>query len=268
MVNSAHMFNAGKYSSIFRISALHALKNYKALVGLSIFLMTCLIIFAHLWKIAAAKVGAISFNPEQLLWYITFNEWVLISIPDVQDEMERDLRSGRLAYLLPRPISYLGSTFAEAFGTLCVNLLFLGIVSFIFTWLVAGSLPFHPIGLIFTLFFGLLAGSVALIFHMLIGLSAFWLQETAPFYWLWEKMLFLFGGLILPLTVYPQWMQYLAYMTPFPMILGERSALAMEFNGYHIMLLTVSLIGWGMAGIIGLGLLYRKGLKILNISGG
>lgn len=118
-----------KYIAIFNHSFLHALKNYKALIGLSIFLITCLIIFSHLWKFAAAKTGAAIFSADQLLWYIAFNEWVLVSIPDPQDEVEQDLRSGRLAYLLPRPVSYLGSTFAEASGILTVNLLIMAILT-------------------------------------------------------------------------------------------------------------------------------------------
>lgn len=257
-----------KYFTIFKFSFIHALKNYYALIGLSIFLMTCLIIFAHLWKIAAAKTGVISLNPEQLLWYIAFNEWVLVSIPDTQDEMEQDLRSGRLAYLLPRPISYLGSTFAEAVGTLSVNLLVLGGVTFLFTWWQVGGLPFHPIGLPVTIVFGFLAGLLAIIFQMVIGLSAFWIQEVSPFYWVWEKLLFMFGGLMLPLTVYPEWMQMIASFTPFPAILGGRSALALDFNLQSILTLTTSLIGWGTIGLIFVALLYRRGLRILNVEGG
>lgn len=262
------MVKVHKYALIFKLAFWYTLKNYKALLGLSIFLITCLVIFAHLWKIAAAKAGAIELNPDQLLWYIAFNEWVLISIPDVHDDMEQDLRSGRLAYLLPRPISYLGSVFAQAFGALCANLLFLGVVAFGFTWFVIGSLPFHPLGLGVTLLFGLMAGSVALIFQMLIGLSAFWLQEVSPFYWIWEKLLFMLGGLILPLAVYPQWMQTLAHLTPFPAILGERSSLAYDFSLYNITSLTLILIGWGTIGWIALVFFYRKGMHILNIEGG
>jgi ABC-2 type transport system permease protein len=257
-----------KYLAIFNLSFTHALKNYKALIGLSIFLMTCLIIFAHLWKIAAAKTGITSFNPQQLLWYIAFNEWVLVSIPDTQEEMEQDLRSGRLAYLLPRPVSYLGATFAEAAGTLSVNLLVLGLVTFSFTWLQAGALPFGPSGLLVTAVFGLMAGLIGIIFQMVIGLSAFWLTEVGPFYWIWEKLLFMLGGLMLPLTVYPQWMQTIAHFTPFPAILGERSALALDFNLHHILTLTCSLLGWGVFGSITLFILYRKGLRILNMGGG
>lgn len=262
------MYKAQKYIAIFNLSFVHSLKNYKALVGLSIFLLTCLVIFAHLWRIAAAKTGAFNLNPEHLLWYIAFNEWVLVSIPDTQDDMEQDLRSGRLAYLLPRPISYLGSTFAEALGNLSANLLVLGSVTFLFTWWQAGSLPFQPIGLVAAVLFGFGAGILAIIFQMMIGLSAFWLHEVSPFFWIWEKLLFMLGGLMLPLTVYPEWMQFLAHLTPFPVILSERSALALDFNMQHITMLTVSLIGWGSFGIISLRFLYQKGLRILNVEGG
>ncbi|MBA2369969.1 MAG: hypothetical protein H0V82_13275 [Candidatus Protochlamydia sp.] len=262
------MVKVQKYFSIFSLSFKHALKNYKALIGLSLFLMTCLVIFAHLWKIAAAKTGAVIFNPAQLLWYIAFNEWVLVSIPDTQDEMEQDLRSGRLAYLLPRPISYLGGTFAEAFGTLTVNLLVLGGVTFLFTLWQAGGLPFPPMGLLLSFIFGFMAGIVAILFQMLIGLSAFWLQEVSPFFWIWEKLLFMLGGLMLPLTVYPLWMQRLAHLTPFPAILGDRSALALDFNWHYVLTLACILIGWGLLALIALHLLYRKGLSILNVEGG
>ena len=262
------MFKMQKYRAIFHLSFVHTLKNYKALIGLSIFLITCLVIFAHLWKIAAAKKGIVTFTPEQLLWYIAFNEWVLVSIPDTQEDMEQDLRSGRLAYLLPRPISYLGGIFAEAAGTLTVNLLILGLVTFLFTWLQVGALPFHPIGLLVTVIFGFAAGVIGIIFRMLIGLSAFWLHEADPFFWIWEKLLFMLGGLMLPLTVYPQWLQTIAHFTPFPAILGERSALALDFNLHQISTLACSLIGWGAFGFICLLLLYRKGLRILNIEGG
>ncbi|HYG40542.1 MAG TPA: hypothetical protein VD908_18060, partial [Cytophagales bacterium] len=123
------MVKFDKYWTVFKIAALHTLKNYKAWIGLSFFLITCLVIFAHLWQIAAVKAGVNTFSSDHLLWYIAFNEWVFISLPDIQDQMEQDLRTGRLAYLISRPISYLGATFAEALGVLSMNLLVLGLVT-------------------------------------------------------------------------------------------------------------------------------------------
>lgn len=243
------------------------LKNYQSLVGLSLFMVTCLIIFSHLWKIAAAKAGVAYLNPDQLLWYIALNEWVLISIPDIQLDMEHDLRSGRLAYLLPRPISYVGTVFAEGFGTLLLNLTVLGIVGFVFTGFEAGF-PFSPKTFSLVIPLGILAGTTALLFQILIGLSAFWLHDVAPFHWVWEKLLFIFGGLILPLSIYPDWMQSIAYWTPFPSILGARSALALEINAYQIFWVGSSLCAWMLFAISCIAFSYRRGLKILNIEGG
>jgi ABC-2 type transport system permease protein len=252
----------GKYLFIFRLSLLQALKRKNALFGLSLFLLTCLIIFAHIWKLAAAQLNASHLDPNQLLWYIALNEWVLISIPDIQVDMERDLKSGKLTYLLPRPISYLGATFAEALGPLIANLLTLGLVAFAFAWLRTGFFPpYIPLFILFALFSSLLC----LLFQMVIGLSAFWLREVTPIQWIWEKFLFAFGGLILPLSVYPLWLQKIALFTPFPAILGQRSAQVLDFTPFNLL---SSLTLWTFLSLLLLTLLYKRGLKILNHEGG
>lgn len=262
------MGKTGKYYTVFRLSVMHTLRNYKTLLGLSIFLVTCLVIFSQLWKVVAAKAGATNLSADGLLWYIAFNEWVFISLPDVQEELESDLRTGRLAYLLPRPISYLGTVLCEAMGTLVVNLVFLGIVAFIFTGFFSGSFPCSMGAFVLLLGIGLLAGIVGVVFHALIGLSAFWLHEVSPFYWLWEKLLFALGGLMLPLLVYPVWLQKIASYTPFPAILGDRSVLVMSFTIEGALLVIGSLLFWGVLGTGCLVFLYKKGLRTINMEGG
>lgn len=257
-----------KYAALFALAVKQTLKNVKVLVGLSIFLITCLLIFSHLWQVAATRAGAIAFNPQQLLWYIAFNEWILIAIPDIQLDIEHDLRSGRLAYFLPRPISYIGAKLAEGMGMLVVHLAVLGVVAFGFTWLWTKSLPFDSLTFLFSLGLGIFAGWTALIFHVLVGLSAFWLHEVAPFNWIWEKLLFVFGGLILPLSVYPGWMQAIAYWTPFSVILGERSSLIFTPTFTHGIWLVLVLTCWSTIGLLLLAFVYRRGLRVLNIEGG
>lgn len=257
-----------KYLAILNLAFIRAMKNDKILIGLSLFLIACMVIFSNLWRVAALKMGITSYQPEQLLWYIAFNEWILVSLPEIQLEMEQDLRTGKLAYLLPRPISYLGSKFAEATGTLLANMLFLGAVCFGFTWIWVGSLPFSLTAMLISLLFGVLAGFVGILFLMLVGLTAFWLHEVTPVQWMWEKFLFILGGLMLPLTVYPIWMQKIAVWTPFPAILGGRSALALEFNTKQVIAIGSALLFWGIISLIGLQIVYRRGLRILNIEGG
>lgn len=250
------------------MSFIRGVRNYAALAGLSLLFMTCLIIFACLWKIAVVKSAATALAPDRLLWYIAFNQWVLFSIPEIYLEMEDDLRSGRFAYLLPRPVSYLGAKFCEGAGMLLLNLSALGLVTFLFTWFWTGSLPCHPLSLCPVFLAGILAGLVALLFQMAIGLTSFWIQEVGPCYWIWEKLLYVLGGLILPLSIYPGWLQKLAGWTPFPALLGNRSILAFDFRLESYFSLFFQLCLWAGFGAVLLLCLFHKGLRSLTIEGG
>ena len=258
----------GKYFEFFRLAFIYGLKNTKLLIGLNIFLITCLLIFSNLWKIIAARRGITHFDPQQLMWFIALNEWVVIAVPDIDNDMEDDLHSGRLAYQLPRPISYVGTMFCDAMGQLVLNLVVLGLVTFLFTWWLVGVFPFTLATLGATLGLGLLAGVIGVLFRMLIGLSAFWFKDVSPFQWMWEKFLFLLGGLMLPLSVYPKWIQVVASWTPFPAILGGRSALALDFSWSQVMSWCLNMVAWILIGSICVFIAYRRGLKVVTIEGG
>lgn len=257
-----------KYSAIFEISILHTIKNYKLLIGLCIFEVTCLLIFAHIWKVAVTKDNIVSLDPLLLLWYIAFNEWILIAVPDIEMDIEYELKTGQLAYCLPRPMSYLGAKLAEGMGALLLNLVVLGFVAFAFTYFWTGSLPLPPLFFIVIILLGVLGGFLSLVFTMIVGLTAFFVEEVEPWRWIWEKFLFVLGGLMLPLTVYPAWIQQVASWTPFPSILGNRSALIFNFEFSAIMGVLFSLLLWSAIGLSILYLLFKKGLKILNMEGG
>lgn len=258
----------GKYLSIFNISVLHTLSNYKLLIGLSFFKLICLLIFAHIWKVAAARVGAIDLDPSLLLWYIAFNEWILIAVPDIEKEIELEVKSGQLAYFLPRPISYLGSKLAEGLGALFVNMTILGLVGFGFTYYWTGLIPLPWNGFLLLMLFGILGGILSLIFTMTIGVFSFYVNEVEPWRWVWEKLLFVLGGLMLPLTVYPLWIQNISFFTPFPWILGGRSDLLFNYEVSPILSSLSFLLFWILVGFITLYILYQKGLKKLNVDGG
>lgn len=257
-----------KYRAIALMSLIRGIRHYAALAGLSLLLITCLIIFACLWKIAVVKNASPVLPADRLLWYIAFNQWVLFSIPEIYLEMEDDLRSGRFAYLLPRPVSYLGAKFCEGAGMLLLNLSALGLVTFLFTWFWTGSLPCPPLSLCPIFLTGILAGLVALVFQMTIGLSSFWIQEVGPCYWIWEKLLYVLGGLILPLSIYPDWLQKLAGWTPFPALLGQRSFLALGLHPESYLPLLMQLSLWAGIGVVLLMYLFRQGLRSLTIEGG
>lgn len=257
-----------KYRAFFVMAAIQRLNNHALLIGLSFFMLACLFVFAFLWEATSSRFNTPIFTPSQLLWYLAFNEWLIISVPELEIDVEQDLRTGRLAYLLTRPVSYLGAKIAEGMGILLVQMSVLGIVAFVFTWLWTGGCPCTP-GIFFAaLLIGVAAGILALIIQTIIGLSAFWLQEVGPVQWIVQKLLFVLGGLFLPLAAYPLWLQHIAAWTPFPALLGGRSALIMSTEIEPIFWIALSLLFWTIVCTWLMNVLYQRGLKVVAIEGG
>jgi ABC-2 type transport system permease protein len=49
----------------------------------------------------------------------------------------------------------------------------------------------------------------------LIGLAAFVTEEVRAFEWIYQKLIFILGGFLIPLDLYPAWLQPIAKATPF-----------------------------------------------------
>lgn len=237
-------------------------------MGLSVFLITCLLIFDNLWKVIAIRIGQEGLNGSLLLWYIASNEWILVSVPQLHEEIEDEVKNGQFTYMLPRPISYLGACFSRGLGKLFANLIVLGIVTFGFAYWKTGVFPLHPLPFFLFLLIGFAVGALALLALILIGLSSFWIGQVAPLYSVWEKLYLTLGGLMIPLTIYPDWLQNVANATLFPILLGERSALLLDFS-YHKWLCVSVKLGIWMAGIcLLITMLYALGLKKIQHEGG
>jgi len=250
-----------KYLQVFRLAFLQAGKDYKVLLGLSLFLVTCLLIFANLFELTIGKMELVSYNRESLLWYIAMNEWILVALPGLHLLIEEELRTGTTEYQLPRPISYVGAKFATGMGQATANFLFLGIVTTLFTTLWTGISPLS----ISTICLSYLSLTLGVLFQLLVGLSAFWLQEVGPFQWIFEKFLFVFGGLMLPLSAYPELLRTVATYTPFSVILGYRSMLVFDCD--DIFLVTLLLISWSVFAYSIAHIMYGFGLRRINLSG-
>ena len=104
------------------------------------------------------------------------------------------------------------------------------------TYLLTGGPPSHGEAAGLALLVAPLAALVVLLCFVLIGLSAAWLSDPMPVQWIFSKSLFLFGGLMVPISLYPEWFQTVASLLPFkpmlygvasPALHGDTSALAM-----------------------------------------
>ena len=104
--------------------------------------------------------------------------------------------------------------------------------------------------------------------YVLTGLTAFWLGDVSPLFWIWQKLLFIFGGLMLPLSLYPEWMQRVAAYTPFPSILAGPAGFTIGGGADEALALVWHLCGWGLVLALLAQALFRQAVRTLQVNGG
>ncbi len=258
-----------KYAHVALTSARERLHERAALLGRLGFLAIVLLIFAELWKTIAQGNSLGGRRQTDFVWYLAVTEWIMLSLPPLHLEVEAHVRTGRVATLLPQPISYVGFVFAKGFGELAVRLATLGPAAFLLAWLLTGSGPPSGMALLGALPFGLVAASLLLTSYVVLGLSAFWLEDATPAYMVWQKLAFVFGGMFVPLDVYPTWLRDIATFTPFPSLLYGPAQLAVGAgDASDWASLALRLFLWGSVSVAVLAFVHRRALRALEVGGG
>lgn len=258
-----------KYWQLFKIAWQVNYQSWGSIFGRFGFYALILFVFSQLWKVALASRMVQSFSADQMIWYLAITEWIILSLPLIHLEIENEIRSGDIAYQLGLPLQYIAGKFSQGMGTVLFRLLGLGIGGFILASLLTESGVFSISRIIFIVIpLGIAASSLALLFQIMIGLSAFWLHDTSPAAWIWQKLIFFLGGLILPLDLYPQWLQSIAQLLPFSAILYGPGLASIQFDPWLIGITWFKLILWFILSIILVRAIFARALRILEVNGG
>ena len=221
-----------------------------------------LFIFSRLWEAVAAD-GA-----QTYVWYIAVTEWIILSVPNVHLDVEEEVSGGDLVYRLTRPVPYPAAKIAEAFGDFLFRLVVLGAAGFTVAFAVTGTIPLAPVMFVLLIPVGVLAGTLMIVLHFTIGLSAFWLHDTRPLYWVWQKAAFILGGFLVPLSLYPDWLREVALLTPFSAYLYGAGKLTLGAAPVEALWSAARIAGWLVVAVALLLLVYRRALRRVTIGGG
>ena len=185
-------------------------------LGRLAFYWLILLIFWALWRATPLQeLGRPGLDAARLFWYMAVTECVLIAVGFPYREIERDILSGEIAAGLARPLPHAAARLAEWIGGCCHRLALLGAGGVaIGLWITGGvAIPFAilPAMLLSTA----IAMLLVLLCHLQLGYAAAWVGTPAPLFWIWQKMTFVLGGLMIPLTLYPAPFARLAEASPF-----------------------------------------------------
>jgi ABC-type uncharacterized transport system permease subunit len=91
----------------------------------------------------------------------------------------------------------------------------LGGLGFFTTWALTQTLPALSYSSLVMLALAPLASMTILTVAICVGLSAAWIRDSLPLYWVFQKAFFVFGGFLIPLSFYPAWFAKVSYLLPF-----------------------------------------------------
>lgn len=256
-----------KYAAFARLGFRQARAEPGELLGRVVFFVLILGVFSAIWRAVAESGGSAARAPAEMLWYLAMTEWILMSAPSIHFQIEEDIRRGDVAYQIARPASWLGAQLAHGLGALAFRAPVMLVVAGAAAWSIAGP-PTRPAGLAVAVALGLVAAMAITLFHVAIGVAAFWLGDVAPAYWIWQKLLFVLGGLLLPLQFYPALFVRIARLTPFPALLAGPASFATREPFMRAGVLAPVIALWALVGWLVTSAAFRRAVRRLHVNGG
>lgn len=260
-----------KYWAVFRISAKSNLAYITEVGSRLVFLLVILYTFMQLWKATYAATGAKvlgGLTLPEMLWYLAMTETIIMSSPRISEMVDEDVRTGALAVQLVKPMSYPAFRLFATLGERSVRFLITGIAAAAIAFMLVGPLP-HP--RLETLLFVLalpLAFVLDFLGYFLVGLGAFWMEDTFGPMLIYARMTMILGGMLIPLQLFPDFMQGVLKLLPFAgMVYGPSRLLVQPDPEFCFGLIANQLVWIGIL-VIMITLVYRAALKRISANGG
>ena len=246
--------------------------NYLADYILSaLFIVIILFVFTNLWKtIFAGKATIEGLSIAQLVWYLVLTEAIAMGSGwrSMFEEVSDEIKSGAIANYLTKPLSYIGWYFSTTFSRFFNYAGTVFVIGAFVTYFLVGPIQFSAATVIPLVILVIVSFILSFFVGMAFVSLAFWLEDVTAFYWILQKVLFIFGGMLVPIEIYPEFIRHYLYYLPVSFITywpgkyfitGDSSILATAIIGQLIWTVVFFLITVGI---------YKIGIRKLNIHGG
>ena len=265
------MSAVAKYAWIGLTSARSNLAYAGEVAARTLFLAVILFVFLQLWKVTYAETGAERLGGltlVEMLWYLAMTECMALSMSRVASEVDQDVRTGSLAVQLIRPLSYPLYRLSVSLGERAVRYAMCLVVSSLVAFALVRSISVSATGLVMFLAALPLAFVPDLLTNLLIGLGAFWLEDTSGLALIYSRVTMILGGMLLPLELFPDALHTVAGFLPFALVMyGPARLFVRPDMGFMAELLVkqaLFTIVWACA----LFLVHRAAMRRLSAHGG
>lgn len=258
-----------KYLAVSQVAARSKLAYWQEMGARSLFFAVILFIFSQLWSsLLGSDQQLAGFTRQQLVWYLTITEVITLSGSSLLRQVEQDVKTGQIAYLLLRPASYVLYQISYYAGEVLVSIGCNLLVGSLVATLLVGTLPLTLTNVLGALALFLLGGTLQCLLLLSIALLSFFVEECRPFYWIYSKLIFTAGGLFIPLDLYPRFLKALAKALPFQSVAYGPARMFIGGGLAEFLPLALTALGWAVALALLVNWQYGKGVKLVNVNGG
>lgn len=259
-----------KYWFLFQTQVINSLAYPGELIGRTLIIIPFMWIFYQLWSVTFAASGSQEINGLTLrltLWYLMLAETIELSRPRLANVISDAVKDGSIAYILNKPYDFLLYHYSTSMGETLFRALFNALFGGAVVWWLVGAPP-DPSGWPLVVLAMLGAWTINFCITALVGLSAFVVEDVSAFMWIYQKLAFVFGGLLVPLDFYPAWMMTIARALPFsamtygPARLFTNPTLSAFIATFGMQVAWIAILG------LSLTVAYRRGLHSLTVNGG
>jgi ABC-2 type transport system permease protein len=185
-------------------------------------------------------------------------------------EMNREIKEGTLALRLLRPIHPLASYSADGLAALPMRaLVALPIAVVVLVLTASKDLTHDPVNI--AVFAVSLLGAWLLNFSVsaIVGTLSLFIESSLQVWEVWFGCFMLLSGYLIPLSLFPPWLEHLARATPFPYLQAFPVETLTGLRDRHAALTGLGMqLGWAAAGWLVLLVLWQRGLKRFAAFGG
>jgi ABC-2 type transport system permease protein len=258
-----------KYSTAGLVSMRNRLAYPAAFAGSLLTYGLFVFVFSRIWAaVYSGRVGIAGYDRPMMVWYFIVAEISVFGFGRFYSTLSEDIKSGQVAYLLARPYGFTAYHFSQTMGHTLGDCLVLAAEGFLLGRLLGGPVPVTSLaqGAVLVLSI-LLAGCLQFYLQFAIAMTAFWLEENAAVYWIYQKLALVIGT-FLPLEFLPKAVESAAKWTPFPYLSWAPARIAVAWEPGEGLRLLAFQAAWTAAAALLCRGVFAAGRGKITVNGG
>lgn len=260
-----------KYLYIFKYTFINELSYFSKVVFRIVSYFLHIFMFYSVWHFIYKNGNNLinGFSLNQMMWYLIIAELFSMGTSRIaRVRPVNDIKSGSITYIMNKPYSYTGYIFTSYLAEGAIRLIVMIPISIIMGLLFVGPIETFNFKYIFFMIISFILGySINGLIQLGLSLFSFWIEDAEPIHWLYSKIILIFG-IMFPIDIFPSSLQSILKYTPAYVVSYGPSKLIVNFNiNEAINILTAQVI-YLLIVIIIINIIYKKGVKKLNVNGG